>query len=33
MSNRDDVLKNCRPESEAPFPRQEYRRQMKAVGA
>jgi len=33
MSNRDDVLKNCRPESEAPFPRREYRRRLERIRA
>jgi Xaa-Pro aminopeptidase len=33
MSNRDDVLKNCRPESEAPFPRQEYRGRLERIRA
>jgi hypothetical protein len=31
LSFRDDVLQNCRPPSEVPFPREEYRARLERV--
>ena len=31
LTFRDDVLQNCRPASEAPFPREEYKGRLERV--